>query len=262
MAPAPASNNVALPAPELRPAKNNLVDVAERGQGSVRWERGGGFPEFACFKGNVQAPQCPAEQLTAPQTCQPSELFYPVLLEESVAWDTLTYEDAVKAAIEALDTATSALLEGEIELGTIGTTAGLVNPTLSSATNLGPSASGGEAVGKVQDALYDPTKGASGMGTLFMSYSTAIAADVALDDDDTGRVFTKYGQWPVVIGYFTPGTVYGVPGLVDLYLGGIETTEFFERSTNEMIVTAQRLALVTFHTCNMVRTGVVTAPTA
>jgi len=242
-----------LPAPPLPPAPNNLVAVAEKGRDAVRWERGGSFPDFACLEGHAQSPKCPPDELSDPQTCSYPIGFSPVLLEMSVVWDPLNYEDARKELPLALDRASSSLLEKELETGALATAAGFTNPNLQDATDVTPgSPAGPQAVGLVQDWLANPANTTGGLGTLFMSYSTAIAANNGLDDDDTGKVFTKYGQWPVVIGNFTPGWVYGAPGLVDVYLGDIEVIEHHERSTNEMIVSAQRLAMVTFHSCGTV----------
>lgn len=247
-----ASNNVDLPAPELPLNKHNLVEVAEKGRDAARWERGGGFVQFGCLKGFVQSPQCPPANLSPAQTCPGSALFYPILLEENVAWDTLTYEDARKEVEAALERSTSSLLEAEVELAAQSTAAGLANPHLSTGTALTGATSANAAVGLVQDWLINPTHSSAGMGTLFMSPSTAGAAEQVLDDFDTDVVKTKVGRWPVVVGNFTPGKVYGVTGLVDLYLGPIEVVEELSRVDNAMIISAQRLALVTFHTCAMV----------
>ena len=260
MAPPFASNQVGLPAPDLPPAKNNLLDVASRGPSGERWERGGGFQEFACLEGFVQSPACPPADLSDPQTCQPSAYFSPVLLEMSISWDTLTFPDAKKAALEALDRGTSKLLEAEVELGASAAAAvpAILNPKLSDAPALGAPATPDAAIGMAQDYIYrgDGTgavHATGGAGTLLMSYETAVRARGGLDDTDSGDIVTRFGRWPVVIGNFTPGIVYGVPGLIDVYLDEIEVVDTFERPANEMIISAQRLALVTFHTCAMVQ---------
>lgn len=244
-----------LPAPPLPPAPNNLVSVAQKGRDAVRWERGGSFPDFACLEGHAQSPKCPPSQLSTAQTCTMPVGFSPVLIELSVSWDVLNYEDACKELPLTLERATSSLLEKELELGALAGAAGFTNPHLSSGTDISAAApAGAQSVGAIQDWIMDPANTSGGLATLFMSYTTAISVDLALDDDDTGAVFTKYGQWPVVVGNFTPGWVYAVPGLIDLYLGDIEVIEHHERTTNEMIVTAQRLAMVTYHSCAAVRT--------
>jgi hypothetical protein len=256
------SNQVGLPAPDLPPAKNNLLDVASRGPAGERWERGGGFTEFACLEGFVQSPACPPADLSDPQECQPAAYFSPVLLEMSIKWDSLTYGDAQKAAIEALERGTSSLLEAEVELGTAAAAAvpAIVNPKLSDAPVVGAPTTPDAAIGIAQDYIYrgdaaaaPPVHTTGGLGTLLMSYETAVLARGGLDDTDSGDIVTRFGRWPVVIGNFTPGIVYGVPGLIDVYLDEIEVVEHFERTDNQMIVSAQRLALVTFHTCAMVQ---------
>lgn len=272
-------------APALRRPPHSLVEVGNRIEGE-RVENGVTFTPRGCEVLFGHAHDCVFGDDKALQPCKAPVSFRPYTLEITVTWPTGDAVADPKGLVdEAMEIGTSSALERLIErgveaaaplvvvafAGAVSTTglrgrvatgtamtggvsyATAKNPLLSDAADIGGSnLTASAALGLVEAKLLDANDHIGGAGTIYVSPAVFTRLTDAVTEVD-GQYVTKATGSRVVIGNFAIDEIYGHPGEVDVYLGPIETAEAVNRSTNELVVQAERSVLAAWNPCAAVR---------
>jgi hypothetical protein len=269
----PAMNEIVAP-PALMHQAHGLVSDANRPQTSGNaWENGVTFTPQGCASLFGFTWGCPAELKSEFQDCVAPAEFVPILLETSLKWSALDMgADPLSRLKDTIEYGTSAALERILCMGVsddVGAiTVNTLSQTLSTAAIEGriigtdthydlqtlvaaPAADTGvdsRNLGTLEAKLLDASDHVGSAGTILMSPVDAAGIYDLLTERD-GKLYTKLTGSQVIIGNFVPGVIYGVVGQVDLYLSDVIVNETVDRSTNEWIGQAERLAIVAFNTC-------------
>jgi hypothetical protein len=265
-------------APALREAKHSLVNVGNVvNTGDNRWEDGVVFTPVGCPTVFGHIPICVSEDKSPYYDCPPPVEATPYLLEVGLQWSTMDLgvdpkemlEDALRfgtsSVLERLSTSGIADVAGATPLtlpvraGTV-VTGGVVGrvmagatapPTLASALDVGGThTTAQQAIGALEAKLLDSGDHIPGSGTILMSAYTAATSNGALVRDSDGNLRTLATDSLVVVGNIAAqGTIYGVVGDIDVYLGDIINVEFTDRAKNEWIGRAERRAIAVWNPC-------------
>lgn len=258
-------------APALCRAKHGLVDSFGRAN-EGRWENGVTFTPRGCNAVFGYVADCPSEDKSDFQECGLVEADA-WLIETGLVWASMDLAANPKELVrEALDVGTSSVLERltssgvtdvavgtpvtavppAAAIGTGGVTGRVMGGAQAPPTLVGTAltVAAGDAIsalGHVEAKLIDSSDHTGGCGTIMMSPVQAVQVWGSLLEDENGNLYTRATGARVVVGNFEPGTIWGVTGLVDVYLSDIEIFEAFTGKSNEYAVRAERFALAVWN---------------
>jgi hypothetical protein len=266
-------------APAVKAHQFGLVNQANviTGDGE-RWENGVTFTPLGCDVVHAHDARCwvagSAEK--GVQGCKAPVEFWSFVLELGIVWPAAENGYPMEEhVVESLEVGTSAVLErlqqwnvedvpngtdivtppvaGAITAGGIvgralGTNA---NAMLSGGLPLATTGNSREMIGLMEAKFLDASDHIGAAGTLYMSPVVAAGGWDMFTVNDDGKLVTKMTGSTVVVGNYEPGFVYGHTGEVDLYLSNVFTNIAPDHTNNEILILAERVAVIAWNPCAM-----------